>query len=158
MSAIMQSLNGRASVALVDGEISGVNLEKALQRLEKRPLSSAVDIRSGRSIVDAASAAIKFENGVAIISEGSVRGPGFSVAFSGSAPLPERALSISAIARETDTAGKISDSAPSIDFDVAGRWNDLALKLDTQAFIRRSDAAAPLLPRAAAPHQAPTGR
>ncbi|MGD9540550.1 AsmA family protein [Methylocystis sp.] len=158
MSALMQSLNGRASVALVDGEISGVNLEKALQRLEKRPLSSAVDIRSGRSIVDAASAAIKFENGVAIISEGSVRGPGFSVAFSGSAPLPERALAISAIARETDTAGKISDSAPSIDFDVAGRWNDLALKLDTQAFIRRSDAAAPLLPRAAAPHQAPAGR
>jgi len=111
-------------------------------------LSSAVDIRSGRSIVDAASAAIKFENGVAKISDGSVRGPGFSVAFSGSAPLAERALAIKAIAREADNAGKISDSAPSIAFEVAGRWDELALKFDTQAFIRRSDAAAPLLPRA----------
>jgi AsmA protein len=158
MSALMQSLNGRASVALVDGEISGVDLEKALQGLEKRPLSSAVDIRSGRSNVDAASAAIKFENGVAKISEGSVRGPGFSVVFSGSAPLPERALAIDAIAREVDSAGKIGDSSPSIAFEVAGRWEDLALKLDTQAFIRRSDAAAPLLPRPDASPQAPTGR
>lgn len=148
MSALVQSLNGRASLAFVDGEISGVDLEKALQGMEKRPLSSAVDIRSGRSIVDAASAAIKFENGVAKISDGSVRGPGFSVAFSGSAPLAERALAIKAIAREADNAGKISDSAPSIAFEVAGRWDELALKFDTQAFIRRSDAAAPLLPRA----------
>ncbi|MFO1101800.1 MAG: AsmA family protein [Methylocystis sp.] len=155
MSALVRSLNGRAGVALVDGEISGVNLEKALQRLEKRPLSSAVDIRSGRSIVDAASAAIKFENGVAMISEGNVRGPGFSVAFSGSAPLPKRALAISAVARAAGAAGKIGESAPSIDFDVAGRWDELALKLDTQAFIRRSDAAAPLLPRADAPPSAP---
>lgn len=158
MSALVQSLNGRASVALVDGEISGVDLEKALQGLEKRPLSSAVDIRSGRSSVDAASAVIKFENGVAQISEGSVRGPGFSVAFSGSAPLPDRALAIDAVAREADGAGKIGDGSPSIAFEVAGRWDDLALKLDTQAFIRRSDAAAPLLPRAEAPPQAPTGR
>lgn len=158
MSALMQSLNGRASVALVDGEIAGVDLEKALQGLEKRPLSSAVDIRSGRSIVDAASAAIKFENGVANISEGSVRGRGFSVTFGGSAPLPERALAIKAVAREADTAGKISDSAPSIAFEVAGRWDELALKLDTLAFIRRSDAAAPLLPRPDAPPEAPAVR
>ncbi len=158
MSALMQSLNGRASVALVDGEMSGVDLEKALQGWEKRPLSSAVDIRSGRSIVDAASAAMKFENGVAKIFDGSARGPGFSVAFSGSAPLPERALAINAIARETDSAGKISDSAPSIAFEVAGRWDELALKLDTQSFIRRSDAAAPLLPRPDASSQAPAAR
>ena len=158
MSALMQSLNGRASVALVDGEISGVDLEKALQGMEKRPLSSAVDIRSGRSIVDAASAAIKFENGVANISEGTVRGRGFSVAFGGSAPLPERALAIKAVAREADNAGIISDSAPSIAFEVAGPWDELALKLDTQAFIRRSNAAAPLLPRPDASPQAPAAR
>ncbi|MFO1126137.1 MAG: AsmA family protein [Methylocystis sp.] len=158
MSALMQSLNGRASVAFVDGEISGVDLEKALQGLEKRPLSSAADIRSGRSIVDAASAAIKFENGVANIYEGSARGPGFAVAFNGSAPLPERALAIKAIAREADNAGKISDSAPSIAFEVAGRWDELALKFDTQAFIRRSGAAAPLLPPADPSPQEPTAR
>jgi AsmA protein len=147
MSTLMQSLNGRADVALVDGEISGVDLEKALEALEKRPLSSAFDIRSGRSTLDAASAAIKIVNGVAKISEGAARGPGFSVAFGGSAMLPDRSLAIKAIAHAADSAGKISDSAPSIAFDVAGRWDELALGLDTQAFIRRSDAAAPLLPR-----------
>ncbi len=158
MSALMRSLSGRATVALADGEISGIDLEKALQGLEKRPLSSAVDIRSGRSIVDAASAAIKFGDGVARIYEGSARGPGFSVAFGGSAPLPDRALAIKAVAREADSAGKIDDSSPSIAFELAGRWDELALKLDTQSFIRRSDAAAPLLPRPDAPPQKPMGR
>ena len=90
MATLMQNLNGRASVALVDGEISGVDLEKALRRLETRPLSSAFDIRSGRSTLDAASAAVKIENGVADISEGVARGPGFTLAFGGSARLPER--------------------------------------------------------------------
>ncbi|MGE0194574.1 MAG: AsmA family protein [Methylocystis sp.] len=147
MAALMQSLNGRASVALVDGEVSGVDLEKALRRLKTRPLTSAFDIRSGRSTLDAASATIKMENGVAEIAEGVARGPGFSLAFDGSARLPDRSVAIRAVARETDSAGKTADSAPSIAFDIAGRWDELSLGLDAQAFIRRSDAAAPLLPR-----------
>jgi AsmA protein len=155
MGTLMQSLNGRASVALVDGEISGVDLEKALRQLEKRPLSSAFDIRSGRSALDAASATAKIENGVADIAEGVARGPGFSLAFSGAARLPDRSLSVRAVAREADSAGKTADFAPSIALELAGRWGELALGLDTQAFIRRSDAAAPLLQRRDAPEAWP---
>jgi AsmA protein len=151
MSTLMQSLNGRANLTLVDGEISGIDLEKALQGLEKRPLSSAFDIRSGRSTLDAASAAIKIENGLAEISEGDARGPDFSVAFGGYAPLADRRLALKAIARKAASAGKTDPSAPSIAFDVVGRWDDLSLGLDTQAFIRRSDAAAPLLTPQGAP-------
>jgi AsmA protein len=155
MATLMQSLNGRASVALVDGEISGVDLEKALRLLEKRPLSSAFDIRSGRSGLDAASATANIENGVADIAEGVARGPGFSLAFSGAARLSDRSLAVRAVAREADSAGKMAESAPSIALELAGRWSDLALSFDTQAFIRRSDAAARLLQRQDAPEEAP---
>jgi AsmA protein len=159
MATLMQNLNGRASVALVDGEISGVDLEKALRRLETRPLSSAVDIRSGRSTLDAASASVKIENGVADISEGVARGPGFTLAFGGSARLPERHLAVKAIAREADSAGQTADSAPGIALELAGPWDELALGLDAQAFIRRSGAAAPLLPRPdPPPAKEPAGR
>jgi AsmA protein len=158
MATLMQNLNGRASVALVDGEISGVDLEKALRRLETRPLSSAVDIRSGRSTLDAASAAVKIENGVADISEGVARGPGFTLAFGGSARLPERSLAVRAVAHEADSAGQTADSAPGIALELAGPWEELALGLDAQAFIRRSDAAAPLLPRLDPPPPREPGR
>jgi AsmA protein len=153
MATLMQSLNGRASVALVDGEISGVDLEKALRRLETRPLSSAFDIRSGRSTLDAASATVKIENGGADIGSGVARGPGFTLAFGGSARLPERSLAVRAVAREADGAGQTADAAPSIALELAGPWDELALGLDAQAFIRRSDAAAPLLPRMDPPPQ-----
>lgn len=158
MATLMQSLNGRGSLALVDGEISGVDLEKALRRLKTHPLASAFDIRSGRSTVNSASAAIKIENGVADIAEGAAQGPGFSLAFEGSARLPERSLAIRAVAREADVSGKTADVAPSIAFDVAGPWGELALGLDAQAFIRRSDAAAPLLPRPLPPPEKPSAQ
>lgn len=159
MATLMQNLNGRASVALVDGEISGVDLEKALRRLETRPLSSAVDIRSGRSTLDAASATVKIENGVADIAEGVARGPGFTLAFGGSARLSDRSLAVRAVARKADSAGQTAESAPSIALDLAGPWDELALGLDAQAFIRRSDAAAPLLTRLdPPPPKEPAGR
>ena len=148
MAALMRSLNGRASLALADGEISGVDLERALRRLEKRPLSSAFDIRSGRSTLDKASATIKIDKGVAEIADGAALGPGFTLAFDGVAQLPERSLAMKAVAQEADGAGKPNDKGMNIAFDIAGGWDELTLTPDAQAFIRRSGAAAPLLPRA----------
>ncbi|MGB5084900.1 MAG: AsmA family protein, partial [Methylocystis silviterrae] len=108
---------------------------------------------SGRSTLDAASATVKIENGVADIAEGVARGPGFTLAFGGSARLPERSLAVRAVARKADSAGLTAESAPSIALELAGPWDELALGLDAQAFIRRSDAAAPLLPRLDPPPQ-----
>lgn len=145
-TALMQSLNGRASVALANGDIAGIDLERALRGLEKRPLSSALDIRAGRSTLDQAQATIKIEKGVAQINEGVARGPGFALAFDGVARIPERSLAIKAVAHEADDAGKDKDKGVSISFDVSGGWDELTLTPDAQAFIRRSGAAAPLLP------------
>ncbi|MEF3365351.1 AsmA family protein [Methylocystis sp. 9N] len=147
-TALMRSLDGRASVALATGDIAGIDLERALRRLEKRPLSSALDIHAGRSTLDQANATIKIEKGVAEINEGVARGPGFTLAFDGVARIPERGLALKALAREADDAGKAKDKGVSISFDISGGWDELALTSDAQAFIRRSDAAAPLLPPA----------
>lgn len=151
MAALMRSLNGHASLALSDGEISGVDLERALRRLEKRPLSSAFDIRSGRSPFEKATATIKIEEGMAEIADGAARGPGFALAFEGAARLAERSLAIKAVAQEADGAGMLKEKGMNISFDLAGAWDDLTLKPDAQSFIRRSGAAAPLLPPQAEP-------
>ncbi len=145
---MMHSLNGRFSAALSDGEITGVDFERALRRFEKRPLSSAQAARSGSSVLQNARLSLLIENGVGALSEGAAHGPGFALRFEGSANLAERILALKAAAQEADAAGKPRDKGLQIAFDLAGGWDELRLAPDPQAFIRRSGAAAPLLPEA----------
>jgi AsmA protein len=151
VAALMRDLDGRASLDLTQGEIAGVDLERALRRLDKRPLSSAIDIRSGRSTLDRASAMIKIVKGTASVVEGNARGPGFSLAFTGAARIPDRALALKAQANEADAVGKPRDKGLQIGFDLSGNWDELNVVPDAQALIKRSGAAAPLLPRGEAP-------
>lgn len=143
---MMKSLSGRATLTLTEGEIAGVDFERALRRFDKRPLSSAQDIRSGSSPLERASATILIENGVGSIEEASAYGPGYSLGLKGSANLAERSLALKSAAREADAAGKPLEKGLQIAFDISGAWDDLTLAPDPQAFIRRSGAAAPLLP------------
>lgn len=146
VAEMMRGLNGRAALTLTDGEIAGVDFDRALRRLEKRPLSSAQDIRSGSSAVTKAKATLLVENGVATLEEGAASGPGYTLTFMGTANLAERSLAIQGAAREADGAGKPRDKGLHIAFDLGGAWDELKIAPDTKAFIRRSGAAAPLLP------------
>jgi AsmA protein len=143
---MMHNLNGRASLNMSDGEITGVDFERALHRFEKRPLASAQDIRSGSSALEKASATLLFENGIGALDDGSAHGPGFALRFGGTANLAERTLSLKAAAQQADATGRPRDKGLQIAFDLAGGWDELSLAPDPRAFIRRSGAAAPLLP------------
>ncbi|MGJ0509287.1 MAG: AsmA family protein [Methylocystis sp.] len=145
---MVRSLSGRAALTLSDGEITGVDFDRALRRFEKRPLASAQDIRSGSSPVAKASATLRIEDGIAALEDGAASGPGFSLTFTGTANLAERSLAIKAAAREADQTGKPRDKGLQIAFDLGGAWDELKIAPDPQAFIRRSGAAAPLLPEA----------
>ncbi|HEY8260381.1 MAG TPA: AsmA family protein [Methylosinus sp.] len=145
---MMRALDGRATFTLTEGEVGGIDLERALRRLDKRPLSSALDIRSGLTLVDRASATVKIAEGAAAIEDGQARGPGFFLAFSGVARIPERSLAIRAQAREADSAGLPRDNGVHIGFDLSGSWDEPSFVVDAAALIKRSGAAAPLLPRA----------
>lgn len=141
-SALLQSATGRASLALKDGQIDGLDLDQALRRLDRRPLSSALDIRAGRTVLDQGAAEVIIENGLAEFREGQARGPSVTLLFSGRADIAERTLLLTATARATNGAKNENQIA----FDLGGGWDDLRLSTDAQYLIRRSDAAAPLLP------------
>ncbi|PWB83068.1 MAG: AsmA family protein [Methylocystaceae bacterium] len=145
---MMRELDGRASFVLTEGEIGGIDLERALRRVDKRPLSSAMDIRSGHTLVDRASATVKIVKGAANIEDGQARGPGFFVAFAGVTRIPERSLALKAQANEADAAGKPREKGVQIGFDLNGTWDEPSFAPDAAALIKRSGAAAPLLPRA----------
>ena len=153
MAALMRSLGGRVSLTLADGEIEGVDFDRALRGLEKRPLASAQDIRTGRSMLQSANATISIEKGVGAIENGVARGPGFSLAYAGALNFGERSLALGAIAQEADDHGAPRENGLRISFDLAGPWDELTLTPDAKAFIRRSGAAAPLLPGVSAPQK-----
>ncbi len=151
MAALTRELNGRASFTLSQGAIAGVDFERALSRLDKRPLSSAIDIRSGRSSVEKASSTIKIVDGVAEFEDGQAFGPGFALAFAGSTRVSDRGLALRAHAIEADANGAPRQGAREIGFDLVGSWDEPSLALDAKALIRRSGAAASLLPLPASP-------
>jgi AsmA protein len=151
MAALTRALTGRASFTLSQGAIAGVDFERALSRLDKRPLSSAIDIRSGRSSVEKASATIKIVDGVAEFEDGQAFGPGFALAFVGSTRVSDRGLALRARAIEADADGAPRQGAREIGFDLVGSWDEPNLALDAKALIRRSGAAASLLPLPAGP-------
>lgn len=147
VAQLMRELDGRANFVLTEGELGGIDLERALHRVDKRPLSSAMDIRSGHSLIDRASATIKIVKGTASLEDGLAQGPGFSVAFAGQTRIPERSLALKAQASEADAAGKPRDKGVQIGFDLSGPWDEPSFTPDAAALILRSGAAAPLLPK-----------
>jgi AsmA protein len=155
VAEVMRNLDGRATFSMTQGAIDGVNLERALRRFDKSPLSSAIDIRTGRSNFDRAGASITVESGTATIKDGFVVGSGFSLAFLGSARIPDRSLAITATAVEASNSGAPREKGSQIGFELSGSWDEPSFTPDAQALIKRSGAAAPLFPRFEAPPPRP---
>jgi AsmA protein len=147
-------LDARGDFALASGEIYGLDLDLAFRRMERRPLSVGADLRSGRTPFDLLSGKFNMVQGVADVEEGAVRGGAIALFFSGRMNFAERSVDIHASANRAASDGK----ALQFGFNIAGPWDDPGVIPDAEGLIRRSDAAAPLLPSdapAPAPAAAP---
>lgn len=140
---ILTSLRGSTKVTLKNGDVSGLDLEQALRRLEKRPLSIASEMRSGRTAFNEAQIELEIANGVAKVQTIEARSPGVDISVTGSASIARRQLDLTIRARQTGRDD--SQPAPQLNMDLRGNWDDPNLIIDAQSLIRRSEAAAPLL-------------
>jgi AsmA protein len=139
-------LDARGEFSVAAGEIYGIDLGLAFRRMEKRPLTAGVNLRSGRTGFETLAAKFSVVLGVAEIEEGVARNPRLSVFFSGRANVADRTLDLHATARG-EPAG---ERAPAqLGFAISGGWDDPSIAPDAEGLIRRSDAAAPLLPKPA---------
>jgi AsmA protein len=149
VAQIARNLDGRGQIQINQGDVSGVDLEQILRRMEKRPLVGSAELRSGRTSFEQLSANLRVEQGAAQIDEGLLNGKGVRVAFSGLAAIPERTIRFEAIATPATTSkgGDARKDAPQFPFRLQGPWDDPSLSFDAQGMIRRSGAAQPLLPK-----------
>jgi AsmA protein len=145
VAEIVRSLDGDAQILFKNGDILGLDLEQALRRLEKRPLSIVTEVRSGRTGFDSASVSVALNDGTVAVKDAVVSGLGVQLAVTGTASLADRSLNLHALARQTGPSASARENGPQLMLEIRGPWDDPSLVFDKDSLIRRSEAAAPLM-------------
>ena len=152
-----RQIHGRATIVVRGGELVGASLLDTLRRVDRRPLSTVLDWKGGRTAFDHAYVALAVANGSAEVIEGGLASAALRGVLHGRASLTDRSLAmkaeiVRAEAPKADAAraflpGAASPlpSGPSIGFDLIGAWDDVAVIPDVRSLIERSDAARQLL-------------
>ena len=141
--ALTRTLEGEATLTGTKGALTGLNVEQLLRRLERRPLSSGSEFRSGRTPFETLSVQMKITKGNMTVEDVELRGSTVRLALSGEASIPARDLDLKGIA--TLVAASANAKPFELPFAVQGPWDDPLLLPDAQILIQRSGAAAPLL-------------
>ncbi len=139
---IIRSLDGTIELRFRNGDIHGIDLEQALRRLDKKPLSILTEMRSGRTGFETATINANVSEGNISLTEALVSGLGLQLALTGKASVVQRNLALRAVARQTGPSGT---NSPQLMLDIRGTWDDPQIIFDKESLMRRSDAAAPLL-------------
>ena len=133
----LRELDGKATLAVKQGDLVGINVPEILRRIEKRPLLTALDIRGGRTPFETATATIRIANGIAELHEASIVSPATQIDLAGTLQLPERIVALKGLAAPHRAEGA------ALPFEIKGSFDDPSLIPDARALIRRSGAAAP---------------
>jgi AsmA protein len=159
---MMQNASGKTLMTIRAPEIVGVDLERALRRTERRPLSIPTELRSGQTSFLSADIEATIDQGVLAFDRASAAGHGVEVGVTGAISLPDRAMRLEIAARQPRPAKPPADGREPalLVLNIEGPWEDPALSIDPESLINRSEAAAPLLRRQQAPlpASAPAGR
>jgi AsmA protein len=143
VAALARNMNGNATLVATGGALNGFNVEQLLRRLERRPLAGGADFRTGRTAFESLGVTFRIRQGAASVEQGRIEGNNVRLALGGSASIPARDFDLSG----TASLLHVGEAPPTFElpFSVQGSWDDPIMLPDTQALIRRSGAAAPLL-------------
>ena len=150
ISAMMQNATGNVRSSIRAPEIIGLDLERALRRTERRPLSIPSELRGGQTRFTTAEIVAKAENGLLNLERVVATGPGVELSATGAVSIADRTMQIEVAARQPRQIKQpaYAKEAPSLVLDFTGPWHAPVLSIDPETLIRRSDTAAPLWRRA----------
>jgi AsmA protein len=138
---LLRRMQGRAAIAVRQGELWGVSFADALRRVERRPLS--LELKGGRTPFDSANLVLNIHNGVGDVLEATLAGSAARAAAHGRISLADRALALKATVESPTPPG--TTPGPSLEFDIQGPWSDVSVFPDARSLIQRSGAARQLL-------------
>lgn len=145
---LAKGLDGSASLTSRKGALVGVNVEQLLRRVERSPLSSGNELRSGKTPYDQLTVNLKIEQGTVNVDNVRIDGPALRVDVGGSASIPARNLDLNgtaALLSTTASNGNEPAAAYELPFIVRGPWDDPLIGPDLQILIKRSGPGGALL-------------
>ncbi|WP_457093419.1 AsmA family protein, partial [Microvirga sp. P5_D2] len=140
---VVRKAEGRSAITVTDGELIGISLDDALQRVEKHPLLASLNWKGGRTPFGEAQAQIVMQNGVGQVSDATLTSTGLLVQLQGQVLMVDRTLNLKA---EVSAAGAPQDAPTRIGFDIGGGWDNVSVMPNARSLIERSGAAKPLFP------------
>jgi AsmA protein len=145
MFALTRGLSGTMTLSAAQGTLSGINVEQALRRLERNPLSGSPELAGGRTTFDRLNAKLRIEEGTATIEEAQVTSTQMRLRLAGEASVVRRHLDLRGTA--TLVQASASAAAPSFElpFLLLGSWERPFLLPDPTALIQRSGSTAPVI-------------
>lgn len=150
---VVRKAEGNSSITVTDGELIGLSLDDALQRVEKHPLLASLNWRGGRTPFQETHAQIVMKDGVGQVSDATLTSADLLVRLKGKVLMVDRTLDLKA---EVSAADASQDAPTRIGFDIGGGWDNVSVMPNARSLIERSGAAKPLFPsRAPADSQAP---
>ena len=120
---LIAGLSGKASISLTDGAISGVNLEGALRRSQRRSIEAAKDLPGGGTAFERATLDLLIGQGVAHVVEGSLVARGVSANLQGAVDLGGQSWKLRLNASQADPSGAVTPDAARLSLDIDGPWS-----------------------------------
>ena len=142
---LAQNLDGRLDAAIESGDLIGIDVDQALRRSEKRPLSLPTEVRRGRTSFTKAQISGVIHKGMLDLTEASASGFSLATRVAGGVNVATRSLAVRLTAEQTSVGNVAKTDAAAIAVDLMGQWDDPRFNFDFDGLLRHSDAAAPLL-------------
>lgn len=144
VGTLIERLNGRASLAIEEGAVSGLDLAEALQHTEP-PAPALLARKNARTAFDRAQLSLAFRDGQGEIDEGALDGPSLSASLRGRISLSDRTVLAQATlaqpgaAAQPATRSLVPAARPAATYVIAGPWSGITVQAKTQ----RDGAASP---------------
>ena len=121
--AAAAGLGGSVSLKLEQGAVSGINLEEALRRSQRRPIDVARDMRIGGTAFDTLHLDVALGRGIVHVVNGALEAQGVGANLQGQIDLPAQAWDLRVNAMQVGAAGQESPEAAHLSFDIEGPWS-----------------------------------
>jgi AsmA protein len=121
-ASAVAELGGSATLILEEGAVTGVNLEQALRRSQRRPLDVARDIRAGATDFNRLSLELALGNGVAHVVNGDLVAQGLVASLQGAIDLAAQSWKLRINATQADATGEESRDGAHLSLDIEGPW------------------------------------
>jgi AsmA protein len=127
-AALLAGLGGSAALKLDQGAVTGVNLEEALRRSQRRPIDVARDMRIGGTAFDTFALEFALGHGIAHVVNGELAARGVAAKLQGQVDLAAQSWDLHANAIQTDAAGQASKDGARLSFNIEGPWTSPTIR------------------------------